>query len=1266
MAPERESNPMTLEDIFLAAAEKDTPAQRAAYLDSACGGDTALRAQVEALLRAHAQAGSLLEQPLFHSAPPGAGGSPTPERPGTTVGPYTLLAPLGQGGMGTVWLAEQREPVQRQVALKVIKPGMDSRQVIARFEAERQALALMDHPHIAHVFDAGATASGRPYFVMELVKGVPLTSYCDEQRLSVRQRLELFVSVCQAVQHAHQKGIIHRDLKPSNILVALCDGQPVPKVIDFGVAKATGPTLTGATSLTEVGSVVGTLEYMSPEQAQLDSLDIDTRSDIYALGVLLYELLTGTTPLERQRLKETSLLEVLRVIREEEPPRPSARLATTEDLPAIASRRNVESKKLSGLMRGELDWIVMKCLEKDRGRRYETANALALDLQRYLHDEPVLACPPSRWYRFGKFARRHKAALGTGAAVALAVLTVAVVASVAALWLNEEQQATQQQLEKTQRAEGQANHNYAQAEAQRTIAQQLARALSEQLLRMRMATGIRHLEDGDLLAALPWLTAAFKGDQDNPHRARIHRTRLAAVLRQAPQLVQLVSHAAPVNTVEFHPDGHSLVTASRDRTARVWRVETGEAVTPPLRHQDWVATAFFSPDGRLVVTASHDRTAGLWDAQTGRLRFLLQHDSALHYACFCPRGERVVTACADGTARVWDAQTGTAVTPPLLHRCQVNQATFSPDGKHVLTACRVFHHPNKHNGEAGVWDAASGARVVTLAPGEGVSQAWFTPDGRKVVTASSSGHAKVWEVATGKPLVTLVGSGPPEYVALSPGGRLVLTANQYGRARAWETATGKPAGPELKHATSILAGRFSTKFRLATAAGDGTARVWEPWQGTEMKAPLHHAAAVSWVAFSRTGALLATAGKNGLVLVWDIERAEGMTLATRGAKVPAREAFPERAGELSGRCVSFSPDGRWLLAAGARGPTYLHHLATSETHRLERWPQGLKPPYSLYATFSPQGDRVLVSYLDGTARVWDTATGKAVTGPLKHATGVLPGEFSPNGRLVVTACRAGLVQVWEAATGQAVCPPLQRGGVNHVAFHPDGRRVVVCSGREALVWDTTKGTVVVLPHHDGVGWAAFSRDGSRVATACSDGTGRLWDTARGREVTEPLQHSAMVLRVAFSPDGKRLVTASQDATARVWDAATGQATTPPLRHGARVQSAVFSPDGRLVLTASHDATARVWDAATGEPVTPPLPQNVRLDVAAFRPDGRQLVTTVSLIRLWDLSAEERPLEDLVRLSQLLSGRRFDAEGHLHHLTAREYEENWRVLRANTK
>jgi serine/threonine protein kinase/tetratricopeptide (TPR) repeat protein len=431
--------------IFLEALKKSAPNERAAFLDQACGGNEALRHSVELLLKAHDKAGGFLAPP---SSPDGATvNQPGSETAGMVIGPYKLIEPIGEGGMGTVWMAQQTEPVKRLVAVKLIKAGMDSKQVIARFEAERQALALMDHPNIARVLDGGTTSAGRPYFVMDLVKGVPITRYCDEHRLTPRQRLELFLPVCQAVQHAHQKGIIHRDLKPSNVLVAQYDGRPVPKVIDFGVAKAAGQSLTDKTLVTGFGNIVGTLEYMSPEQAEVNQLDIDTRSDIYSLGVLLYELLAGSPPFTQKELEKAGMLEMLRVIREQEPSKPSTKLSTAEGLPTLAANRGTEPAKLTKLVRGELDWIVMKALEKDRNRRYETANGFAMDVQRYLADEAVQACPPSAAYRLHKFARRNKVALAVATVLVLAMFIAIAAVAGSVGWASRDRAARQAAVE---------------------------------------------------------------------------------------------------------------------------------------------------------------------------------------------------------------------------------------------------------------------------------------------------------------------------------------------------------------------------------------------------------------------------------------------------------------------------------------------------------------------------------------------------------------------------------------------------------------------------------------------------------------------------------------------------------------------------------------------------------------------------------------------------------------------------------------------------
>ena len=492
---------MNVDTIFAHALQiKDDPA-RGRYLDEACAGDLAFRQRVESLLAAHEEAASFLENPAKaileetlapEESPPGTPRPPSMYRPiiegpGTVVGRYKLLQQIGEGGMGVVYMAEQERPVRRRVALKIITPGMDSQQVIARFEAERQALAMMDHPNIARVLDVGCTDTGRPYFVMELVQGIPITKYCDDKQLSTHERLELFIQVCNAIQHAHQKGIIHRDIKPSNVLIAIYDGKPVPKIIDFGVAKALHQRLTEKTMFTQFGAVVGTLEYMSPEQADMDLMGTDTRSDIYSLGVLLYELLTGSTPLDGRKLRSLGYAEMLKNIREVEPPKPSTRLSqSSNEVASISANRHTEPRRLQKLVAGDLDWIVMKCLEKDRTRRYETANGLAMDIQRHLQDEAVAASPPGQFYKLQKLVRRNKLTFSAIAAITLSL----VIGLAAALWQANRAQREAARAIRAERddlaARGQAESNEKRAiEAQASEAAQ--RALADDNFRQALA-----------------------------------------------------------------------------------------------------------------------------------------------------------------------------------------------------------------------------------------------------------------------------------------------------------------------------------------------------------------------------------------------------------------------------------------------------------------------------------------------------------------------------------------------------------------------------------------------------------------------------------------------------------------------------------------------------------------------------------------------------------------------------------------------------------
>jgi len=584
-------------------------AERLPALARACGGDEALRAEVEALLRADRDAGGFLASPTAAEARRETGIEAEAEvEPGQMIGRYKLLQPIGEGGMGSVWMAEQREPVKRRVALKVIKLGMDTKQVIARFEAERQALAMMDHLHIAKVLDAGSTQSGRPYFVMEYINGIPILEYCDRERLPMKARLELFTSVCHAIQHAHVKGIIHRDIKPSNILVTLHDGVPVPKVIDFGIAKATSAELTTKTLFTEHRQMIGTPAYMSPEQAEMSGLDIDTRSDVYSLGVLLYELLTGTTPFDIRALLESGFAEMMRAIREDEPHKPSTRVSALGDTAArTAQARRVDVEKLGACLRGDLDWIVMKCLEKDRSRRYETATGLAADIRRHLNDEPVTASPPSAAYQLAKFVRRHRARVIAGGIV-LAVLVLGVIGTSAG-WLRALSESARADVEATKaraaaaseaaaKVAAQENEQRALAAARRAEAAQAeeerARKRSETIAEF-VITALRvsdpESEGGGhavtVLTAMDHAIADIDSGrfQDDPEIEAELRQIIAAILRRNGRLDQaLVLAEQALETLRRlhpgdHPDLAAGLTEAASARARLGQFEPAEGLT---------------------------------------------------------------------------------------------------------------------------------------------------------------------------------------------------------------------------------------------------------------------------------------------------------------------------------------------------------------------------------------------------------------------------------------------------------------------------------------------------------------------------------------------------------------------------------------------------------------------------------------------------------------------------------------------------------------
>ena len=601
-------DPARAESVFSAALARP-PVERVAYLDVACRDDPALRARVDALLRADDGLGGFLEPPprpnLRGQAPPPETPVVAGEGPGSRVGRYRLLHLIGEGGFGSVFMAEQEQPVKRLVAVKVIKPGMDSRQVIARFEAERQALAMMDHPGIARVLDAGATDSGRPYFVMELVHGTPITEYCDANHLITRERLQLFVPVCNAVQHAHTKGVIHRDLKPSNVLVTLAGGVPIPKIIDFGIAKATQARLTDKTLYTDCRQFLGTPAYMSPEQAEMNSLDVDTRSDVYSLGVLLYELLTGTTPFRAREFGSKAYGEIQRVIREVDPPRPSTRLSTLgEALGEVAARRRTDPAKLGRIMRGELDWVVMKCLEKDRGRRYETADGLARDVERYLRDEPVEACAPAAGYRLRKFVKRNRGRVAAGGLVLAALLAGMAGTTWGVIRAEKARRAEIQRAEGERQAKEEAQRRLEQVERATEILASVFRDLDPQAA-ANTALSLRDLLCRRLTEAAEQLEREPVGDP--LVIARLQHL-LGTSLRQLAELAQAEAMLVKAcNTRERllgadHPD----TTAAAHDLAMVYRSRGNVAEAEALHLKVLaVRTARLGPDHPDTLTTRH-------------------------------------------------------------------------------------------------------------------------------------------------------------------------------------------------------------------------------------------------------------------------------------------------------------------------------------------------------------------------------------------------------------------------------------------------------------------------------------------------------------------------------------------------------------------------------------------------------------------------------------------------------------------------------------
>ncbi len=1142
-------NASSLREAAILREARQLPGEkRARYLDEACAGNAPLRREIEELLKADVAAGSFLAELAagdrgsvraevgLDPDPTQAGAPGQSEQPGDTIDRYKLMEEVGEGGFGVVYVAEQKEPVKRRVALKIIKLGMDTKAVVARFEAERQALAMMDHPNIAKVLDAGTTQTGRPYFVMELVRGIRITDYCDQANLSTKERLELFILVCQAIQHAHQKGIIHRDIKPSNILVTLHDGVPVPKVIDFGIAKATEGRLTEHTIYTQLHQFIGTPAYMSPEQAEMSGLDIDTRSDIYSLGVLLYELLVGQTPFDAKELMSRGVDAMRKIIREEEPARPSTRVATlgAEELTTTARRRAVEASKLLHLLRGDLDWIVMKCLEKDRSRRYETANGLAVDLKRHLGNEPVSARPPSTAYRFQKAFRRNKLAF-TAAGIVMATLVLGVAVST---WQAvratraEREQNTQRELtdralkgEKAQRTQAEAERGRANAQARKAAEgqQQAERSLYsaklnlvQQAWRQNNVGRVRELlkETGD---------SPQRGFEWDYWQRQIHQ-----------ELITLKGHGASVESVAFSPDGQRIVSGCFDRT--------GEA----------------------------SATAKVWDAASGReLLTLRGHGSGVYSVAFSRDGKRIATGSWDGTAKVWDSVSGREWITVTRPRAQIWSVAFFPDGERIVTG----------NGPAmaSVWEVASGKELRTFLQRDGeeagVWSVAVSPDGQWIAAGFADGRATVWDANSGEQRWTHKGhSGGIRSLAFSPDGQRIVTSSVEDRtAKVLEAANGKELVTLRGHDEGLMSVAFSPDGqRILTGSTDQTARMWDAVSGQELFRVKGHSGGVHAVAFSPDAQRIATGSYDKTVKVWDAAGAKELTLEGHKESV---------------KCLAFSPDGRWI-ATGSYDETVT--VWETVTGKAVRTLPGHGARIRALA-FSPDSERMVTGEWDGTAKVWDVTKGRSPGLLRGHSNWVNSVAFSSDGRRILTGSSDATAKLWEAGSGKELLTfNGHKDGVMSATFSPDGRWVATGSAdRTAKVWDTASARELhTLSGHQGwVVSVAFSADGQRIVTGSHDGTAKVWEAATGKELFLLKGHGYDLTSAVFFENDQRIVTGSWDGTAKVWEAASGEELLSLEGHRDGVASVAVSPEGRRIATASWDKTAKVWEAATARQVT---------------------------------------------------------------------------------
>jgi WD40 repeat protein len=1111
-----------LKDIraILSEAMEKSPAERAAYLDVACAGNAPLRREVESLLRLEHEVGDFLQIPAVISYIPGDE-SPMVEQPGSLIGRYRLLEKIGEGGMAVVYMAEQERPIRRKVALKIIKLGMDTQQVIARFEAERQALAMMDHPNIAKVLDGGTTETGRPYFVMDLVPGSPITAYCDENRLTIEERLRLFISVCNAVQHAHQKGIIHRDIKPSNIIVTQQDGNPVPKVIDFGIAKATNQRLTERTLFTRHAHIIGTPAYMSPEQAELSDLEVDTRTDVYSLGILLYELLTGTTPFGEEQLRQAGYLQMQKIICEQEPAKPSSKLSTLgETLTEVARWHNCSPQVMPRLVRGDLDWIVMKALEKDRRRRYDTAHGLANDVRRFLNQEPVEAGAPGVIYRCRKFILRHRTAVALAGLMGVSM----VFATLVSLW-------------------------------QAAVATQ---ARNETVVSLRHARRIAYLADMSVVQSsldnfnvgrARRLLAAYRprpGEEDLRDFEWFHFDRLT----RADESTVLGEHPLGARALFAAPDG-TFLTAFRHIVFNefagkllFWDGASGPSQTQPLALDEVTAIALSADGTRLALARGVEIEIRLRDSPKVIETKLTNWSRAAQFSdeivtlCFCQRDTRLAVACQFKAAA--QSKSPADDSPVMLVEIDADRA-IKPRVTSPLT--RVLALAASEDGQSLAISEAGREVVILRLPeavevrriplpysgqaSRGLTPLLFVNQDRDLVTATDAGRIDLWETASGRH-ARMIGRHVSNVTAFahSPDGTMLASVGQDQLIKLWDLQTPdtEPVRVLRGHEDEVWGVAFLPDGQSLVSCGrDESVRLWnlQPQASEDARwvLPAGTVEADLGVGF--------VAGGNAerRWRTWDISK-------FGGSERPQRIVPPES--PVDAAWVPLPDGNHWLAVSNPvveMKPGWGFHLTLFRgADSLERVEGFSAINLAMKADFHCTGRRLLIH---GAIRgephllVWDLDTEETVLLLRAFLGGDSTMAVSPDEQLVALGNLDGEVEVLDlGGETSRIFKPGKLSSIFSLAVMPDNRSAfaggqpgILCKLDLATgaVTDSVPATLL------GIHAMALSPGATRLATGDAQGKVKLWDVETMREVAVLGNHPGIVTDLQFQQEGRRLL-----------------------------------------------------------------------------------------------------------------------------------------------